>query len=134
MCLIFLCLLPLSYSARIDFKRIPTLHGLHWRPNRFFLNDPGVAKPATRDSRSVDLENVDDVLYVGNVTVGGNSYVLQVSIINDPQLVYIGASFTVPSLTVAHQMLSFPLLSRIPHIQYVFCSPIQLYRLRFKKN
>ncbi len=75
-----LCILPLGYSTRVDFKRVPTLHGGERLPGSFFFDDSGVAERTAREGRSVGLKNVNDVLYVANVTVGGQDYVLQVSI------------------------------------------------------
>src|SRR5260221_11769057 len=75
-----LCILPLGYSTRVDFKRVPTLHGGERLPGSFFFDDSGVAERTAREGRSVGLKNVNDVLYVANVTVGGQDYVLQGSI------------------------------------------------------
>ena len=116
-----LCLLPLGYSARVDFKRVPTLHGGERLATSFFLDDSGVAERTARGrgGRSVGLKNVNDVLYVANVTVGGQDYVLQVSTMLH-ELVQMGVSF-LPSLIVARRTLSFPPLFHISQNQYAFC-------------
>ncbi|KAF8338778.1 aspartic peptidase domain-containing protein [Cantharellus anzutake] len=96
LCTLALYLLPISSSTRIPLRRAP---GRTSRPRLQStpVYDRDVDERATGDGGAVDLKNIEDVIYIANVTVGGKDYVLQLD---------TGSSDLVVSSPVSHVAIS----------------------------